>query len=244
MGSQPHYVFSKLILLTNAKPGSVTVPGVIRMSGIKVNIYDAENLERLEKKIGLIRDRVRAVALRYNTGLFLFGEGGSGKSYAVRGELDSLGTSWLLHNSAMSAAGLFEALQDLPDIVHVFEDMEHLYSDKKVVGYLRSATWGDENNHNRIVTRTIHKSRESFEFTGGIIILSNLPLGEIASLKALASRLNPAEFNPTEGEKQALMWKIAEQGKFDLPSAACIQQFPVEPTAEVCVPDFRFGRLG
>ncbi len=74
---------------------------------------------------------------------------------------------------------------------------------------------------NRIVTKTIHQKRVSFEFTGGIIILSNLPLGEIASLRALATRLNPAEFNPTEGEKKALMWKIAEGGKFGLTPEAC-----------------------
>ena len=41
---------------------------------------------------------------------------------------------------------------------------------------------------NRLITKTIHQKRVSFEFTGGIIILSNLPLGEIASLRAWATR--------------------------------------------------------
>lgn len=186
-----------------------------------MNLENADNLERLEKKLALVRDRVRSVALRYNTGFFLFGAGGSGKSFAVRGELDSLGTRWMLHNSDMSAAGLFEMLYDFPEHVHVLEDMEQLYADKKAVGYLRSATWGDANMLNRKITKTIHKQRVTFDFNGGIIILSNLPLGEIASLRALATRLNPAEFNPTEGEKQALMWKIAEGGKFGLPPEAC-----------------------
>ncbi len=186
-----------------------------------MRLEDAENLERLEKKLALIRDRVRSVALRYNTGFFLFGAGGSGKSHAVRGELDSLGTRWVLHNSDMSAPGLFETLHDLPEHVHVLEDMEQLYTDKKAVGYLRSATWGDDLMQNRVITKTIHRKRVSFEFKGGIIILSNLPLGEIASLRALATRLNPAEFNPTEGEKRALMWKIAEAGKLGLPAEAC-----------------------
>jgi hypothetical protein len=186
-----------------------------------MNIEDAENLERLEKKLALVRDRVRSVALRYNTGFFLFGAGGSGKSFAVRGELESLGTQFILHNSTMTAAGLFDMLHDLPDHVHLLEDMEQLYADKKAVGYLRSATWGDANMQNRLITKTIHQKRVSFEFTGGIIILSNLPLGEIASLRALATRLNPAEFNPTEGEKQALMLKIAEGGKFGLTLETC-----------------------
>jgi hypothetical protein len=186
-----------------------------------MRLEDAENLERLEKKLALVRDRVRSVALRYNTGFFLFGAGGSGKSFAVRGELESLGTRWMLHNSTMTAAGLFDTLHDFPEHVHVLEDMEQLYSDRKAVGYLRSATWGDDLMQNRVITKTIHRKRVSFEFKGGIIILSNLPLGEIASLRALATRLNPAEFNPTEGEKRALMWKIAEAGKLGLPAEAC-----------------------
>lgn len=186
-----------------------------------MNVEDAENLERLEKKLALIRDRVRSVALRYNTGFFLYGSGGSGKTFAVQGELESLGTRWIRHNSAMTAAGLFDMLHDLPDHTHLFEDMEPLFKDRSAVGYLRSATWGDSNMQNRFVTRTINKKRVEVNFKGGIIILSNLPIGEIATLKALATRLNPAEFNPSEGEKRALMWKIAEGGKFGLAPDRC-----------------------
>lgn len=186
-----------------------------------MNVVDAENLERLEKKLGLIRDRVRAVALRYNTGFFLHGPGGSGKTFAVQGELESLDTRWIHHNSSMSAPGLFEMLHDLPDHTHLFEDMEPLYRNRDAVGYLRSATWGDSNMQNRVITKTINKKRVEFTFTGGIIILSNLPIGEIATLKALGTRLNPAEFDLTDGEKRALMWKIAEGGKFGMAPEAC-----------------------
>lgn len=186
-----------------------------------VNVEDADNLIRLENKLALIRDRVRSVVLRYNTGFYLYGPGGSGKTFAVRGELESLGTRWMLHNSSMTAAGLFDMLHDLPDHTHLFEDMEPLYRDRQAVGYLRSATWGDSNMQNRIVTRTINKRRKEFTFTGGVIILSNLPIGEIATLKALGTRLNPAEFNLSDGEKRALMWKIAETGKFGLSPETC-----------------------
>ncbi len=186
-----------------------------------MNVEDAENLERLERKLALIRDRVRSVALRYNTGFFLYGPGGSGKTFAVQGELESLGTRWIRHNSAMTAAGLFDILHDLPDHTHLLEDMEPLYRNRDAVGYLRSATWGDSNMQNRIVTKTTHKKRVEFNFEGGIIILSNLPIGEIATLKALGTRLNPAEFNLTDGEKRALMWKIAETGKFGLAPESC-----------------------
>ncbi len=186
-----------------------------------MNLEDAENLERLEKKLALIRDRVRSVAFRYNTGFFLHGDGGTGKSFVVQGELESLDTRWIRHNASMSAPGLFEMLHDLPEHTHLFEDMEPLLKNQTAVGYLRSATWGDANMQNRIITKTINKKRVEVDFKGGIIILSNLPLGEIATLKALATRLNPAEFNPTEGEKQARMWKIAAGGKFGLSPATC-----------------------
>jgi hypothetical protein len=181
----------------------------------------AEDLKGLDKKLTLIADRVAAVARRYNTGFFLHGPGGSGKTYAIHSTLADLGTRHKLHNSCMTAAGLFDMLFEFPDHIHVFEDMEPLYRDRDAVGYLRSATWGDSNMKNRIVTRTINKKRVDFEFTGGIIFVSNLPLGEIPTLKALASRLNPAEFDPTDGEKQALMWEIAKTGKFGLTPKAC-----------------------
>jgi hypothetical protein len=67
------------------------------------------------------------------------------------------------------------------------------------------------------------QSRDRFEFKGGIIILSNEPLSAKPSLKALATRMNPAEFNPTEGEKKALMMSIAAKGKFGLSPDACIE---------------------
>jgi hypothetical protein len=188
-----------------------------------MNIEDTENLEILNRKLILVRDRVRAVAFKHSHGFFLYGSGGSGKSFTVTSELNNLGTRWQLHNSSMTAAGLFETLQAHPEHVHVLEDMEQLYADKKAVGFLRAATWGDSEGNNRFVTNTKHNSRESFEFKGGIIILSNEPLSSMPALKALATRMNPAEFNPTDGEKKALMMSIAEQGKFGLSSDACIE---------------------
>jgi hypothetical protein len=124
-----------------------------------MNIEDTENLDVLNRKLILVRDNVRSVAMKYSHGFFLYGSGGSGKSFTVTSELDNLGTRYHLHNSDMSAAGLFETLAASPEHVHVLEDMEQLYSDKKAVGFLRAATWGDSQGNNRWVTNTKHKSR-------------------------------------------------------------------------------------
>ena len=156
--------------------------------------------------------------------------------------LEANGSEWIYHNSAMTWAGLFESLQRNPKAVHVFDDMEQLYSDKAAIGYLRSATWGDHEMRNRILTRTKHKVREEFEFHGGIIIISNLPLGDIPTLKALATRLHPAEYKPTEVEKEAMMRKIASKGKFGLSAAICFEvcEFIIEYSKKRGKPlDFR-----
>ncbi|MBX9679727.1 MAG: hypothetical protein K2X38_13270 [Gemmataceae bacterium] len=183
----------------------------------------AELLEQLDMKLSVVRARTRSVALGYNTGFFLFGPGGSGKTFAVRGELETLDVPWTLHNSSMTAAGMFETLYDKPNDIHLLEDMEQVYSDKTAVGYLRSACWGDANMRKRYVTKTTAKKRISFEFRGGIIILSNLPLGDCGHLRALGTRLNPAEFVPTEEEKAALMVRIASKGKLGLSPEACLE---------------------
>ena len=174
------------------------------------------HLDSLEKKFELIKDRVRGVALGIDTGFFLYGPGGVGKTYTVVTELKRLRTRWKLLNSDITAPGLFDFMSDFSDHVIVLDDMEHLYQDKKAIGFLRSATWGD-----KTITKTNDNGRFEFKFKGGIIILSNLSLGESQPLTALATRMSPAEFIPTEHEKMALMWKIAREGKPDLTPEVC-----------------------
>ena len=99
-----------------------------------MNIEDTANLEILNRKLILVRDNVRSVAMKYNHGFFLYGAGGTGKSFTVTTELENLGTRYELH-----------------------------------------------------------------------------------------TRMNPAEFNPTDGEKRALMMSIAERGKFGLSPDDCIE---------------------
>ncbi|WP_165253475.1 ATP-binding protein [Paludisphaera soli] len=51
---------------------------------------DREHLASLDTKLQLVRDYVGQVAGGYTTGLYLFGEGGIGKSHSVIRELDRL----------------------------------------------------------------------------------------------------------------------------------------------------------
>ena len=68
------------------------------------------DLVSLGKKLHLVCDYVTAVAKSFKTGLFLYGSGGVGKSFTVFGQLNRLGVPYQLHNSRMTAKGLFLAV--------------------------------------------------------------------------------------------------------------------------------------
>jgi hypothetical protein len=48
---------------------------------------DRRYLDQLQARLQLVRDRVSGVVGGYATGLYLYGEGGAGKSYTVTEEL-------------------------------------------------------------------------------------------------------------------------------------------------------------
>ena len=102
---------------------------------------DQAALKELNKKLQIIRDLVVSVVKKYTTGLILTGRGGTGKSWTVIEELKRLKADYDLHNSHMTARGLFEELSAKPDSIHVIEDNESLFRDQKALGVLRSATW-------------------------------------------------------------------------------------------------------
>jgi hypothetical protein len=104
---------------------------------------DRQHLASLETRLDLIRDTTRGVAEGYHTGAYIFGEGGIGKSWTVEQELLKHKVDYVLHNSRMTGAGLFQALKECPDRIHVLEDCESLLRDGNAAGVLRSALWSN-----------------------------------------------------------------------------------------------------
>lgn len=181
-------------------------------------------LASLDSKLAIIRDRVRGVAAGYYSGLYLFGEGGVGKSHAVESTLQAMARPYLLSNTRITGKGLFELLRDFPDVIHVVEDAEPLLADKNSHGVLRSALWAQD-KQDRIVSWTVGGSREIVIFTGGLILTANLPLDNIPALGAIKTRIPYLQFRPTNEEVAAKMREIAarghrHRGEF-LPPAAC-----------------------
>jgi hypothetical protein len=172
---------------------------------------DYEALASLEKKLHLVRDLVTAVCRGYKTGLFLYGPGGMGKSYTILQHLVTLGVTYLLFNSRMTAKGLFLTLSRAPDAIHVMEDMERLTKDPDAQGVLRSALWAQP-GHERLVTWTTAEGPQRFPFRGGLILISNRPLADLPELRALATRIEVHRMEVTDAELAALMREVAGKG--------------------------------
>lgn len=187
-----------------------------RMSStIQQQEKDAALLESLDNKLQVVRDRVRGVALGYQTGFYLFGSGGTSKSYTVEETLQQMGTPYKLTNSRLTAKGLFKLLRDFPDAVHVLEDCESMFRDATTANVLRSALWGPTGRNGkqeRTVCWQTGKEQDEFVFTGGIIILANCGLDDLPQVKALKTRIAYLQYTPTNEEVAALMRVIARKG--------------------------------
>jgi hypothetical protein len=180
----------------------------------KLSAEDQKHLNTLKPKHRLIRDRVRGVVQSIHTGFYLWGEGGTSKSYTVLDELQQLKADYVVHNSRMTGRGLVDALSRLPASVHVIEDCESIFDDKRAWGVLRSALWSQSKKRpmEREITWTAFNVDIRFVFTGGIILIANRQLESIPELAALATRLTDLQLVATFVEVAALMRSVALQG--------------------------------
>ncbi len=185
-----------------------------RTVGPTLSLTDQRHLDRLDRKLMVVRDRVASVVRGYTSGFFLFGEGGNCKSYTVLQELERLGADYKTHNSRMTGRGLFDVMRKHPDSIHLLEDVEGLFRDPMAQGVLRSALWGQQrgDDQERLVTWNAYKTNLHFYFSGGVIVTSNRPLDDLPELRALGTRVNPVNLFCTNQEIAALMRKVALDG--------------------------------
>lgn len=178
---------------------------------------DQRHLATLDAKLQLVRDRVVSVAMGRTTGFYLYGPGGCSKSYTIMQELTRLEAPYRLFNSRMTGRGLYNALEDAPDSVHLLEDMEQLFRDSGARGVLRSAPWSQPQEDKtgpleRLVTWSTHRMVHEFIFTGGIIMTANRPFPELPELEAIRTRIAYMQLVPSDNELKALLRHIASKG--------------------------------
>jgi hypothetical protein len=195
---------------------------------------DRRHLQRFERRLQMVRDRTRGVAEGWQTGFYLWGSGGIGKSWTVVDELDRLGADYKLTNSRLTAKGLFALLEESPDVVHVLEDMESLCRAQNAAGVVRSALWATkpdrrQQHQERLLTWVTGVEKREFVFTGGIILTMNLPLDDLPELRAVKTRIAHLHLQPSPPEVRALMKSIASQGyrhgTAELTPGQCLEVF-------------------
>ena len=175
---------------------------------------DKAALLKLDRKLEHIRAAVMGLTGHYHTGLFLWGEGGTGKSYTIFEELRNQKAKYVLHNSRLTARGLVDALEP-PDDIHLIEDAETMFEDKKSAGVLRSALHSQSKAKppERIVTWGAFGTNVRFVFTGSIIIISNSNLAEQRpEIRSIKTRINVLRLDVANDELLAMMKKICGDG--------------------------------
>jgi hypothetical protein len=186
-----------------------------------LTVEDQKHLDEMDKKIQVLRDYVIGVASGFYTGLYVFGPGGTSKSYTILETLDAVGANYILHNSRLTGQTLFHVIAQAPDSIHVLEDMEALFSQRNARGVLRSALWGQRADGRRgPMERWVtwgssgKRPRERrVLFTGGLIMTANRDLdSSCPELAAVKTRIPYLMLAPSDAEVRALLRHLARRG--------------------------------
>jgi len=175
--------------------------------------------------------RVIGVATKLNTGLYLFGRPGTGKTFTVRETLEKFDVPYAYRNARLTPMGLFELIGEHNDQVIVLDDMSYLFEKSESLNILLAAL-GNQPNGERIIRYKRQHYDAMISFTGGIIALSNMELHKKELQQALESRVNCLSFDPNEEEMEALILKIAEDGyaAYNMTADECVEvaEFTIE----------------
>lgn len=185
------------------------------VDGSLLSDADQSVLNALNRRSGVVRDRVRGVARRRHNGFYLYGRPGTGKTHTVEQTLRTEGATFFYHQGRLTPMGLFELLAEQHDRVIVLDDVAEIFKQPNALQLLLAALGSSrEHSGERIVRYRRQGLEETFRFSGGIICISNLELHTAPLLDALRSRVHYLKYDPTEDQMAALMRNIASKGWF------------------------------
>jgi hypothetical protein len=201
---------------------TTTVNGAIKSSISAPASQDAVHLRAFAAKLDLIRDRVRSVADHYQLGAYITGRQGSSKTFTVLETLEALEKPWTYRNSRMSAMGLWCLLEEHPEHTVVLDDISALFDQKGALQIVMAALGGSPGKP-RTVTYVTKNERKEFQFSGGIVAISNVPLSRDPLADAVASRMVLLEHEPSDELLSAFMRDQASRGFEDMTPAECLE---------------------
>ncbi len=181
-------------------------------------------LVELNRRLTVVRDRVRGVALGHHNGFYLHGPAGCAKTYTVIKTLEEEDRPYHYHDGHLTPMGLFDLLAEQHDRVIVLDDVSEIFAQKIALQILLAALGNapDETGV-RIVKYRRRGVEETIRFEGGIIMVSNLELDSGPVLQALKSRVHYLRYSPTDEQIAAMMRAIAAKGWRTMTPPECLE---------------------
>lgn len=194
---------------------------------------DFRLVQEFERKLQIIRDRVKSVVHLYHTACYLVGRPGTSKTFTVKKELRRLDVPWEYRNARMTPMGLFDFIATHPEHILVLDDIGTLFKNEQALQILMAALDGDPGKA-RLVTYKSKDEDLTVWFTGGIIAISNVPLRNDRLAGALGSRVTSLEHEPTDDEIAAYMRHLSGRGYKGLDTYECLEvaEFVIDETRE------------
>jgi hypothetical protein len=180
-------------------------------------------LTALEERQELLAHHVRLLARGMSVGLFVFGEGGLGKSRTILRTLADEGISPVLINSHITPLALYTTLyHNRQDRVIILDDCDAIYTSLVHLGLLRSALWGEP----RTVTygsSQLDDLPSCFDFESRMIFCANVVPKRQPAFMAVLSRCDIYELSASQHEVVELMRQVARAGYETLIPSDCLE---------------------
>jgi len=180
--------------------------------GIKGCALKGCSLEVGKEKFEALEAFVKMIAKGDMNSLFLFGEGGIGKTETILRTIEKEDVEAIYINGVVTPLELYHKLYENNGKLIILDDIEGVLSNDRAVSFLKAATYGYKNK--RIIcyptSSPLLRAPEAFEFTGKIILCTN-HFPDNPSLEALYRRTLYYELNLSFTEKIALFRDITER---------------------------------
>jgi hypothetical protein len=242
------------------KASQLGVTSVLEIGQTAVNEVtgDTEKVERfgINERFDFLTDFVNMVADRTSPSLLVTGEGGLGKTYTVNKALKDAGLQnasemigygsddvLMEHQSRRvysvvkgysTAKGLYRTLYENRNRVLVLDDVDNVLRDPVALNLLKGAL---DSYDKRIISWNAESSGDddlprSFEFRGGIIFISNLPIFKID--QAIRSRAICVDLTMNTMQKIERMSAIIKTEEFLPDYEMDVKEAALEFLSEMC----------
>ncbi len=173
--------------------------------------------ETLTTKLEKLADHTSRVGRQIQNGLFIYGRSGTSKTYTVTKTLENLGCEVAYNNGHVNHEPLFDMFCEHPSGIVILDDVSHILSDKKILNMLLAALGSQADSDVRKITykSSLRKKLgkpEEVDFTGGVILISNITIGAHSLHQPLLGRTFPHEHDLTNEEMRVLYYIIAKAG--------------------------------